>query len=261
MGSNKSMMIKREINYFLTALSFFTRVPVGNACQYSQDALNRCNRYFPLIGVLVGGFMALSYWLLLMLFPASIALLGAMLATILFTGAFHEDGFADLCDGFGGGWQKEQILLIMKDSRLGTYGAIGLLGMLLMKCFVLFELRFYEVFTIMVLGHTVSRTMAVSTMFALDYVREDETSKSKPITKNLHSSDLWVAILLTAVVLLFIPKAIYLLALIPAFLAKWLMERWFVKHIGGYTGDCLGAIQQLTEVVFYLSVLAINMKL
>ncbi len=254
-------MIKREINYFLTALSFFTRVPVGNTCNFSQDALNRCNRYFPLIGVLTGGFSALCYWLLLMILPPTIALIGAMLATILFTGAFHEDGFADVCDGFGGGWKKDQILTIMKDSRLGTYGAIGLWGILLMKYFTLVELRNDEIFTIMIMGHTISRTLAVGTMYALAYVREDESSKSKPITKNLHPTDLLIAMTLCAVTLIFIPKAAYLLAIIPAFAAKWLMERWFKKHIGGYTGDCLGAVQQLTEVVFYISVLIIALKM
>ncbi len=254
-------MIKREINYFLTALSFFTRIPVGNACDYSQEALNRCNRYFPMIGLIAGGFAALTYWLLLWLLPPSIALLASMLATILFTGAFHEDGFADVCDGFGGGWKKEQILTIMKDSRLGTYGAIGILGMLLMKYFTLMELRNDEIFTILILGHMVSRTLAVSTMYALDYVREDELSKSKPITKNLHKADLLIALAMCALAFAWIPKAEYLLAIVPAVMAKWLMERWFVKHIGGYTGDCLGAIQQLTEVIFYLSVLAIAMKM
>ncbi len=253
-------MIKKEIKYFLTALSFFTRFPVGSIVDYSQDSLNRCNRYFPLIGLIVGGVAALSYYLFLLILPASVALLLSMLLTILFTGAFHEDGFADMCDGFGGGWKKEQILNIMKDSRIGTYGSIGLIGILLLKYSSLMELRHNQIFAIMVSAHILSRTMAVTTMYTLSYVREDEASKSKPITKNLHIKDLTIALLSSAVILLihlyWLP-AIFLISIIPMFMVKRLMERWFVKHIGGYVGDCLGAIQQVTEIVFYLTMLVI----
>lgn len=253
--------MKRELDYFLTALAFFTRIPVGSACNFSQENLNRCNRYFPLVGLLVGGISAGLYWLFILLFPIPVALLGTLLAMILVTGAFHEDGFADVCDGFGGGWTKEQTLNIMKDSRLGTYGSFGLIGMFLMKYVTLLELRHSHIFIIMIVGHTISRVFAVTTMYALDYVREDEVSKSKPITKNLHPNDLVIAILLGSLSLLLLPHAVWLLAIVPPFIAKWLMERWFKKHIGGYTGDCLGAIQQITEVLFYLSILVISLKM
>lgn len=253
-------MIKKEIKYFLTALSFFTRFPVGSIVDYSQESLNRCNRYFPLIGLIVGGVSAVTYYLLSLVLPPSVAIILSMLVTILFTGAFHEDGFADMCDGFGGGWKKDQILNIMKDSRIGTYGTIGLIGMLLLKYSSLMELRHHQMLAIMVAAHIVSRTMAVTTMYTLSYVREDEASKSKPITKNLHVKDLIIALSSTLVLLLvhlFWLPVIFLVSIVPMFLVKWLMERWFVKHIGGYVGDCLGAIQQVTELVFYLTMLVI----
>ncbi len=253
-------MVKKEIKYFLTALSFFTRFPVGSAIDYSQESLNRCNRYFPLIGLITGGVAALSYLAFSLILPLSVSLLLSMLLTILFTGAFHEDGFADMCDGFGGGWRKEQILNIMKDSRIGTYGSIGLMGMLAAKYLSLYELRHIELWAVMTAGHIISRTLAVTTMYSLEYVREDEASKSKPITKNLHPFDLTIALAtgITLILLhLFVLDAMFLAAIIPAIIVKWLMERWFVKHIGGYTGDCLGAVQQSTEVIFYISAVAL----
>ena len=97
--------------------------------------------YFPLIGWIVGGFSALIFWASSFLFPVSISIIFSMIASILVTGAFHEDGFADVCDGFGGGWTKEKILEIMKDSRVGSYGVIGMILMLGTKFAVLYQMN------------------------------------------------------------------------------------------------------------------------
>ena len=112
---------------------FFTRIPVPASLPYSSQLLNQALRFFPLVGMLVGILGAGVLWLALLVFPPPLALLVSMGATILITGAFHEDGFADFCDGYGGGMSAERILEIMKDSRLGTYGTIGLLAMLAAK--------------------------------------------------------------------------------------------------------------------------------
>src|SRR5215213_7826698 len=114
--------MKHELRLLFTALQFYTRLPVPRWVGYSETALNQATRYFPLIGWLVG-LLAGATWLIgTYLVDAPTGLLLSMMASVLLTGAFHEDGFADVCDGFGGGWTKEKILLIMKDSRLGAYG-------------------------------------------------------------------------------------------------------------------------------------------
>lgn len=123
----------KEFKIFLTAIMFYTRIPVGNIKGWSNDMLNKSTRYFPLIGYIVGGIGALVFWGASQLFPIHIAVILSIVGTIFLTGAFHEDGFADFCDGFGGGIGTEKILDIMKDSRLGTYGSIGLLSMLALK--------------------------------------------------------------------------------------------------------------------------------
>ena len=131
---------KKEVELFYTALGFFTRIPIPKRISFSQNNFNRCNRYFPHIGLITGSVAVLVYWGTSFILPPSIAVLLSMVSSIIFTGAFHEDGFADVCDGFGGGWSKEQILTIMKDSRIGAYGSIGILFLLGIKFFALFHL-------------------------------------------------------------------------------------------------------------------------
>ena len=106
-------MIKKEIELFLIAIMFFTRIPCPKTLEFSNENLNKSTKYFSLVGLVVGSFGALTYWISLFLFPSNIALLISMISTIWITGSFHEDGFADVCDGFGGGWTKEKILLIL----------------------------------------------------------------------------------------------------------------------------------------------------
>lgn len=248
---------------FYTALMFYTRLPVPKHIDHSADALNRATVYFPLIGWIVGGIGVGTYWLGTVLFPpAYLPVLFSMVATVWATGAFHEDGFADVCDGFGGGWNKTQILTIMKDSRLGTYGTIGLGLLLAVKFFALQAMLGVEAFGWAVAlkyisAHSLSRLTAATVIGALPYAREDLESKAKPIAQGITSGQLTIAALLGLLPLLalvgYTGLWIYLTFLIPLALVRWRLIGFFRKWLGGYTGDCLGATQQLTEVVVYLS--------
>ena len=122
-----------ELKIFFTAVQYYTRIPCPRWVGHSQDQLNEASKYFPLMGWIVGGASAGVFYLAQFIFPVSISVLLSMAAGILLTGAFHEDGFADTCDGFGGGWTKAEVLEIMKDSRIGSYGTIGLVLILLSK--------------------------------------------------------------------------------------------------------------------------------
>ena len=246
-----------QLKLFFTALMFITRIPVPKWVGYSEANLNKCNRYFSLVGIVVGGFGALVFWLGSFVFSNEIAVVLSMIATVLLTGAFHEDGFADVCDGFGGGWTKEKILVIMKDSRVGAYALIGMVLILLLKFFALNALSPVMVVPALIAGHSVSRAFAVSTMFTLPYVREDELSKSKPVTKNLHVLDLWIAVVIGLASLLIFRNWMVYLTIVPLLITKVWLERYFKKWIGGYVGDCLGTVQQVTEIVFYLSLIAV----
>lgn len=248
-------IFRREWNLFATATMFFTRIPLQ--VPYSQELLNRCNRYFPVVGMMVGGLAAGIFWGASYIFPSSVAVMLSMVSTILLTGAFHEDGFADVCDGFGGGWTKERVLEIMKDSRVGAYGVIGMVMLLGIKYMAISETPDKMIPVTLVVAHTLSRLMAVMTMHTLNYVREDELSKSRPVTKNIRISDLLVALILSSAVMYLFDSWWFALVPLSMLMVKIGMDIWFSQRIGGYTGDCLGAVQQVTEVVAYLAVLGI----
>lgn len=251
--------MKRELEYFFAALRFFTRLPVPAWVGHGQDQLNHAARYFPLIGILVGIIGAGVTELAALALPIGVAVLLGMAATILATGGFHEDGFADSCDGFGGGWDKAQVLTIMKDSRIGSYAALGVGLILLTKWSALTELDaglgppFLAI--ALIAGHAVSRLASTVLIYFLDYVRDDDSSKSKPLAQRMAPGELAVAALCGLLPCLLLPLAEVLAALAAVFLSTLLAARYFLRRIGGYTGDCLGAAQQLGEVAFYLGLL------
>lgn len=252
-------MIRRELEYFFAALRFFTRLPVPAWVGHSQEQLDHAARWFPLVGILVGAIGAAVTELAALALPVGIAVLLGMAATILATGAFHEDGFADSCDGFGGGWDKAQVLAIMKDSRVGSYATIGVVLILLAKWNALVEIdaAFGPPFLAIALvaGHAASRLASTALIRYLDYVRDDDSSKSKPLAQRMAGHELAFAAVCGLAPCLLLPPADMLAALAAVALATLLAARYFLHRIGGYTGDCLGATQQVAELAFYLGLL------
>lgn len=245
----------RELRLFFTALMFFTRIPCGCWAGSSQDDLNRASRYFPWVGILVGAFGAGVYWLSHQFFPQEVAVLLSMVATLLLTGAFHEDGLADSADGLGGGWEKEQVLTIMQDSRLGSYGALAILMAMLVKFETLVHLSPTLLPFALIAGHALGRFCAVLVIATQEYVRA--SGKAKPLATRLSKGGLLIAALGGLLPLAgFAPQLLW--ALVPVGLV-WL---WFSlklkRRLGGYTGDCLGAMQQLCELAFYLGILGLS---
>lgn len=252
--------MRKEIKIFFTALMFYTRIPCPAWVDHSQEYLNKATRYFPLIGWIVGVAVSLVFLSGIQILPVSISVILSMITGVLITGAFHEDGFADTCDGFGGGWTKEKILEIMKDSRTGAYGVIGTALLLLLKFSALAELGKLDVWfciTTMILAHTLSRFSAVAITFTERYVREDELSKAKPIAKKIDVKNFIIASLWVIPAFLLFQNPVFLFVLIPVFITTFYLKNYFKKWIGGYTGDCLGATQQVTETITLLSCLAI----
>jgi len=175
-----------------------------------------------------------------------------MVSSIWLTGAFHEDGFSDVCDGFGGGWTKEQKLHIMKDSRLGTYGSIGLFMILLLKYTILSHLFAKQIIITLVSVHAMSRLTPIFIIYFYEYAREDASSKVKPIGKSISTLELLFAMFIALVPLFYIgPETILCLPIV--IILQFILGKYFKKHLGGYTGDCLGASQQVTEIILYLA--------
>lgn len=243
---------RRQRTLAFIALGFLTRIPIPRSIEHNAANLNDASRYFPAVGLLVGLCGAAVYAIAAQFWPAGIAVLLSMAATILLTGAFHEDGFADSCDGFGGGWERAQVLAIMKDSRIGTYGTIGLGLMLALKFAALQSLPATSIASALLLGHCWSRLLATSYLFDCDYARDDDSSKVRPLATRLSATGLQVAVL-TAVPLILLASLTQVLCLLAILLAwRQGFARYFRRRIGGYTGDCLGAAQQVAEVSIYL---------
>lgn len=248
--------MKQQWQLLLTAIMFYTRIPVGKNMQHALDLLNKATRYLPFIGWITGSVMALMLYGASHIAPWTVSILFCLVAGIWITGAFHEDGFADMCDGFGGGWTKEKILLIMKDSRIGTFGMLGLLLLMLLKFYALQSLALKPALIAIVIAQPLSRFMAVTIIYTLPYVRENEDSKAKPVSKGISSAELALAgffgLLPLALAIILFQHYILLLLLPALWLVRAYMSHKMRKWIGGYTGDCLGAVQQVSETVVYL---------
>jgi adenosylcobinamide-GDP ribazoletransferase len=279
-------MLIQFLRHYLLALQFFSRVPVTGRLAawvgFSPAMLRASAAHFPGVGWLVGGVVALASAALLALLPVSgitplvVAALGTVLS-VMVTGAFHEDGLADVADGLGGSLDRARALEIMKDSRVGAFGAIAVMLALLVKLSVLAllgslngALMCVALFT----AHVVSRTWPLLTIRLLPHVGDAAGSKSKPLADQIRKAALAVALLwcFTALALVLIAQAAMGFVAPPGFLMApvaglslllgaglllsglawaW-MARWFARRLQGFTGDCLGATQQVGEIAFYL---------
>lgn len=259
--------MQRQWRYFQLAIGFFTRIPVRSQENFQEADLNHAVKYFPLIGWLVGLIGVVAFYLLSLIFPHVVAVLISMVATIFATGAFHEDGLADSADGLGGGWGREQVLTIMQDSRLGTYGAIALFFVLMIKLHLLTSMHADMVVLALICAHPLSRLTAIWLMAALPYAKL--SGKAKPLATEISRRDLWIANIFGLLPILLLITLIhmtigdwqatlgYVCLLAGAIGAVWWWWRSLLKRkLDGYTGDTLGAIQQMSEIMFYLASLA-----
>ena len=260
------------LRHFLLALQFFTRIPVtgwlAEWVGFSPALLRASAAHFPAVGLVVGAVAALAYGglaLALPLSPWSPAVAAALstVATVLLTGGFHEDGLSDLADGLGGSHQRERALEIMKDSRIGAFGAMALVLALLSKVALLAllgGLSLALVLATVLAAHVASRTWPLLTIASLAHVGNSATSKSKPLADQLPAGALGTGLLWCALV----GVALWwwrpdfgplLLAGLLASLLGWAVVHWRLKvRLQGFTGDGLGACQQVGELAFYLGV-------
>jgi adenosylcobinamide-GDP ribazoletransferase len=258
------LLFVHELRLFFIALQFLTRVPVPGWVGFKPEWLHASARHFAGVGLLVGSVAAAVLWALAHTWPALVSVLLSVAFTVWITGAFHEDGWADTCDALGGAVSRERALEIMKDSRLGTYGTVALVGMLAIKVAAVHALLTRDLTVALVvlpLAHTWSRGATVLLLRVLRYGGDVEHAKAKPMAQQVDAygfavAMLWCA-LAAAVALLFLPAAAVALAAAAVLLAAGVMARWLHKRLGGYTGDGLGATQQVCELVTYLAVLAV----
>ena len=250
--------LRQEVRRLVGAFIFYSRIPLPPGW-YSERSFHS-SRYFSLVGWVVGVASVVVWMMTLTLFTESsgtytkwgstISVLLGMIVAVLLTGAMHEDGFADTLDGLGGGWTVEERLRIMKDSRLGTYGSLGLLFIVLLKFFALLQIETEILPWVWFAGHALSRFVSISHLRFLSYVGDTAKSKSRSMIE-FSGVDFFVNAIFGLLPLFFIDNQVWVSLLVVAFIS-WLSLVYFKRKLGGVTGDCLGATQQLSEVVFYL---------
>lgn len=245
-----SRLIKQELNLFFHALLFYSRLPAGKI-SFSDDNLAQSFRYFPLVGAIVGCIGWGVGWGAEFLFSHSVVVLLVLAAMVLATGAFHEDGFSDFWDGFGGGHSPERILEIMKDSTSGVYGVVSLIFLFLLK-FLLLESIETSSYWILILMGASSRLPSIFVATFSTYARS-QSIKATNLTHKANFTTLIIATLISVLPLfLYLPMGFVGALILLFFFIGWGIKSYSECRIGGYTGDVLGALQQFSELAFLL---------
>lgn len=242
---------------FYSALRFMTRLPVPDTVEHSDESFARSARFYPAVGLVVGDIAGISYYLLGMIFPENVATFLCIIIAVGLTGALHEDGLADTVDGLFGGKDRDSMLAIMRDSHVGVFGMIAVFFVVALKWSALFEWPSWSVVWVVVAGHVISRHAIVEIIARYDYARAESAKFSRPAVADddLTYARLWtLGVVVAALFLVGITETLIGIAL--AVVAVMVLSRAFVRKIGGYTGDCLGATQQVAEVAFLLGVVA-----
>jgi len=252
--------LRKELQRLVGAVIFYSRIPLPS--NFFSEENSNSSRYFSFVGWIVGAACAAVWMLAEMIIsnslnwqstsgsPEPVAVLLGLITGVILTGAIHEDGFVDTCDGFGHGGSKEEKLRIMKDPRIGTYGALGILLLVLLKFFSLLQIETELLPWIWISGHSLSRFLAISQLAYIEYIQDSTNSKSSAMT-SISKTDLAINLIIGFLPLLVVWNHAWL-GFFAAILMWWFLIVYFRKKLGGITGDCMGSTQQLTEVVFYI---------
>ncbi|MDT0577094.1 adenosylcobinamide-GDP ribazoletransferase [Croceicoccus sp. F390] len=248
--------MKKQFMGFCAAWVFLTRIPLPTM-DMNEENFAQAPAFYPLVGLLIGGIGSVGYAVGHWIEGPVIGAIFALGATLLATGAFHEDGLADLFDGLGA-QTKDHMLEVMRDSRLGTFGAAALFLVLGLKIAILVALPASFTLVALPLAHGISRMSAVLVIATSSYSRSEGTAK--PVAKGISRSALLIGSFtsITALTAFGLWSSFDLAAVSLAGLAVGhvLTRLLFERKLGGYTGDCLGAVQQVSEVGIYLAIAA-----
>jgi len=253
-------MIGEELRRLACALQFLTRLPVPQLGDWRDERLARSARYFPLVGLIVGGLCAGVFLLARLVWPhGALPALLAVAAGVVITGGFHEDGLADTADGLGGGQARERKLAIMKDSRLGSYGALALGLVLALKVAALAELQPpLAAAAALVCAHGLGRAAAVVMMVATPYAADPDASRLKPSARGARPWEAAIGLAVGAAPLLLLDPTVAVAGVLGGALAAGWPALAARRQIGGHTGDVAGAVEQAFETGFLLAAAAVR---
>ncbi|TGL35749.1 adenosylcobinamide-GDP ribazoletransferase [Leptospira perdikensis] len=259
-----------EIRLFFVCLSFLSRIPAPHWIGFQEEWLHKSIKYSPTVGIILGTLQWFVFMSFQLFFGPTISFVISLGFLLILTGAFHEDGFSDFCDGIGGGWKREDILRIMKDSRVGSFGAAGISLLLVLKILGASEslvnkemhwnqwsLPGYDnlitIWLYFITAHSLSRFFSIFMMKLLPYAKEE--GYAKPMAKEIT----WAQTLFASIAGLFpfitltFQHPYFLMSLVFILPSLYYMYSLMKRWIDGFTGDCLGAVQQVVETCIWIS--------
>jgi adenosylcobinamide-GDP ribazoletransferase len=241
------------IRRFFIALQFLTRLPVPQSLNSSASDIGKAAAFFPLVGVIVGGAAALVFVMVQKILPPSASVLCAVIFAAFLTNGFHEDGLADSFDGFGGGWTKDRILEIMRDSRIGTYGTLALIFLIFGKVTFLSALPAGQIWRWLIVGHAAARWTTLPLCVWLPYARAE--GQGKLVAKQVGVLEVIIGSITLLFVCAILPWRAAIAGLLVTSLITLLSGLYYRARLQGITGDCLGATNQLNEIGLFLTAL------
>lgn len=244
----------------LAAFIFFTRLPLWKIADVPSEYFKQVVSGWPMVGWLTGGISAGVLLGASEVFPPEIAVMLMICSRLLLTGCLHEDGLADFLDGFGGGRSKERILSIMKDSHIGTYGVIGLIGYFLLYLFLIRSLPVSLAACAVLAGDPFCKGISSMIVNRLPYARKEEESKSGTVYSRMSKKEYLQVAFFGLLPLAWLPSAVYLTALPLVVITWYLLTSYMKRKIGGYTGDCCGATFLCCEIAFYLGIVFVYIQ-
>lgn len=233
------------------AVQFLTRLPVPRSLNSTETDIGKAAAFFPLVGVIVGGGAALVFLGLQRVLPLPVCVFCSIVFAALITNGFHEDGLADSFDGFGGGWTKDRVLEIMRDSRIGTYGTLALIFVILGKLNFLSALPHGQIWRWLIVAHTAGRWTILPLCAWLPYARDE--GQGKLVARQVGALEIITGTITLLLVFLLLSWPAALAAFLVTGLVTLLSGLYYRARLQGITGDCLGATNQFTEVVLYLT--------
>jgi adenosylcobinamide-GDP ribazoletransferase len=235
-----------------TAFQFLTRLPLGRL-PYDQNALSRSAKFFPLVGLFIGLLGSIAYLWFIRHLPSVVAALLTLALLVLATGGLHEDGLADVADAFGGGWNRKQVLAILKDSHIGTFGTLALVISVGLRVLLLASLPVNRFAAYVISGHVLCRWTALPLGYVLPAARESSVhSQGARLARQISAASLAIGSLFALTLVAYVLRRAMWSPVVATIAVTFFSGLYYWRRIGGVIGDCFGATNQLAEIAVYL---------
>lgn len=241
--------MRQLVDDLLVAFQFLTRLPISRIT-YQPNSLSRAAKFFPVVGLVIGLGVSLLHRILTPHLDRALVALLLLTFLVLSTGGLHEDALADTADAFGGGWNREQVLTILRDSRIGSFGALALVLSVLARFLLLSILPVNRFTALVVSAHVLCRWTTLPLSYFLRPARDSEGQGAR-IAQQISPASLLVGTLLSFAIVFYVMWSQFWIPIIAALVITVLSGLYYCRRLGGITGDCFGATNQLTEIAVY----------